>query len=151
MRAVWANSAIVARTFKESLRGLQDTVRVRIALERSEVRILRPIPRTSIRRVEEGRADSNYLRACLSIWHVHESCSWPAPGAEIPMPSKKVHGYRCQKSDGARTHICTCARANMQRNQEQPTRVRPCTGILRVVCAGAAAAPGRAHWRLLQL
>ena len=66
---------------------------VRIALERAEVR--RPIPRTSIQRAEEGRADSKHAEELSQ----HLECTWNmlmAPGAEIPMLSKKVHG--CQKS-----------------------------------------------------
>ena len=66
---------------------------VRIALERAEVR--RPIPRTSVQRVEESRVDSKHVKGLSR----HLECTWlmlVAPCTEIPMLSKKVHG--CQKS-----------------------------------------------------
>ena len=59
---------------------------VRIALERAEVR--RPIPRTSIQRVEEGRVDSKHVKGLSQ----HLECTWlmlVAPCAEIPMLSGK--------------------------------------------------------------
>ena len=68
---------------------------IRIALERAEVR--RPIPRTSVQRVEEGRVDSKHIFTKDLTQHL--GCTWlmrVAPCAEIPMLWKKVHG--CQKS-----------------------------------------------------
>ena len=59
---------------------------VRIALKRVEVR--RSIPRTSIQRVEEGRVDRKHVEDLSQ----HLECTWimlMAPGAKIPMPSKK--------------------------------------------------------------
>ena len=65
---------------------------VRIALERADVR--RPIPRTSIQRVEEGRVDSKHVDD-LSQHLICTRNMLMAPRTEIPMLSKKVHG--CQK------------------------------------------------------
>ena len=62
---------------------------VRIALERAEVR--RPIPRTSIWRVEEGRADSKHADDLFQ----HLECTrimLMAPCVKIPMLSKKARG-----------------------------------------------------------
>ena len=68
---------------------------VRIALERAEVR--RPIPRTSIQRVEEGRVDRKHVEELSQ----HLECTWNmlmAPGAEIPMLARERKAHRCQKS-----------------------------------------------------
>ena len=57
--------------------------------------VRRSIPRTSIERAEEGRADSKHVDDLPQ----HLTCTWNmlmAPCAEIPMPEKKVH--ECQKS-----------------------------------------------------
>ena len=72
---------------------------IRIALERAEV--LRPIPRTSIERAEEGRVDSKHVEDVFQ--HLECTCLMlMAPCAKIPMLSKNVHG--CQKSKV----LCTC-------------------------------------------
>ena len=70
---------------------------VRIALKRAELEVWRPIPRTSIQRVEEGRVDSEHVEDLSQ----HPECTrimLMAPRAETPMLSreKKVHG--CQTS-----------------------------------------------------
>ena len=72
---------------------------VRIALERAEVQRL--IPWMSIQCVKEGHVNSKHVEDMSS----HLACTHHmlmAPGAEIPMLPKKVHG--CQKSKS----LCTC-------------------------------------------
>ena len=61
-------------------------VRIALAIERAEVR--RPIPRTSIERVEEGRVDSKHVDDLSQ----HLECTrimLMAPCAKNPMLSKK--------------------------------------------------------------
>ena len=61
---------------------------VRIARERAAAEVRRPIPRTSVQRAEEGRADRKHVEDLSQ----HLECTWimlMAPRAEIPMLSRE--------------------------------------------------------------
>ena len=72
---------------------------VRIALERAEVR--RPIPRTSIQRVEEGRVDSKHVDdlsqhlTCMYMKYAHGAMCRNSHAIER---EKKSTGVKSQKS-----------------------------------------------------